>query len=147
MSLIEGVLGQCIGGSIEGGGALDGPISFTFLQFPAEILPNGRFCPKLRGCPPPPLPLRNSGSATTVRFHVGEWGCTVRSRCHRVPTWTGKMGRHFPVRESQGILNRLEKSGKITQNTGKLSEKCYELFFLIFKLTVYYLLKWRKFSN
>ena len=32
------------------------------------------------------------------------------------------MGRHFPVRESQGILNRLEKSGKITQNTGKLRE-------------------------
>ena len=34
------------------------------------------------------------------------------------------MGRHFPVREKSGnsILNRLEKSGKITQNTGKLRE-------------------------
>ena len=37
---------------------------------------------------------------------------------HRVPTRTGKtgkpgkIGRHFPVRKSQGILNRLEKSGK-----------------------------------
>ena len=43
----------------------------------------------------------------------------------RVNTRTGKpgkMGRHFPVRENQGILNRLEKSGKITQNTGKLGE-------------------------
>ena len=41
----------------------------------------------------------------------------------RVPTRTGKPGkmrRHFPVRESQGILNRLEKSGKITRNTGKI---------------------------
>ena len=35
-------------------------------------------------------------------------------------TW--KMGRHFPVRESQGILNRLEKSGKITRNTRKVRE-------------------------
>ena len=48
------------------------------------------------------------------RFH--DW--------HRVPTRTGKpgkMGRHFfQSGKSQGILNRLEKSGKITQNTGKL---------------------------
>ena len=28
----------------------------------------------------------------------------------------------FQSGESQGILNRLEKSGKITQNTGKLGE-------------------------
>ena len=44
----------------------------------------------------------------------------------RVPTRTGKpekMGRHFSVREkSRGILNRLEKSGKISQNTGKLKQ-------------------------
>ena len=44
-----------------------------------------------------------------------------------------KSRRHFPVRE---ILNRLEKSGKITQNTGKLREFqtniiCY--FSVIFK--------------
>ena len=43
----------------------------------------------------------------------------------RVPTLTGKpgkMGRHFQSGKSQGILNRLEKSGKITQNTGKVRE-------------------------
>ena len=43
----------------------------------------------------------------------------------RVPTRTGKpgkMGRHFPVREKSGNLVRLEKSGKITQNTGKIWE-------------------------
>ena len=28
----------------------------------------------------------------------------------RIPTRTGKMGRHFPVREKSGTLNRLEKS-------------------------------------
>ena len=48
----------------------------------------------------------------------------------------GKVGRHFPVREKSGNLNRLEKSGKITQNTGKLWEFqtkviCY--FLMIFK--------------
>ena len=38
-----------------------------------------------------------------------------------VPTRTGKKGKLFPVREkSQGILNRLEKSGNFTQNTGKI---------------------------
>ena len=52
----------------------------------------------------------------------------------------GKMGRHFPV--SPGILNRLEKSGKITQNTGKFRE----LNLVVFKCTVYHLLKWIKFS-
>ena len=47
----------------------------------------------------------------------------MSSDFNRVPTRTGKpgkMGRHFPVRERPGILNRLEKSGKITQNTGKI---------------------------
>ena len=48
----------------------------------------------------------------------------------RVPTRTGKpgkpgkMGRHFPVREKSGNFEQTgkvrEKSGKITQNTGKL---------------------------
>ena len=49
----------------------------------------------------------------------------LRSRSVRVPTRTGKpgkMGRHFQSGKSQGTLNRLEKSGKITQNTGKLWE-------------------------
>ena len=48
----------------------------------------------------------------------------------RVPTRTGKpgkpgkMGRHFPVREKSGNFEQTgkvrEKSGEITQNTGKL---------------------------
>ena len=50
---------------------------------------------------------------------------------------------------SQGILNRLEKLGKITQNTAKFRQFqtniiCY--FGVIFKWTVYYLLKLIKFS-
>ena len=59
----------------------------------------------------------------------------------------------FQSGKSQGILNRLEKSGKITQNTGKLREfqiniiwYFYKLFLVIFKWTVYCLLKWIKFS-
>ena len=53
----------------------------------------------------------------------------------------------FQSGKSQGILNRLEKSGKITQNTGKLMEfqkniNCY--FLVIFELTVYYFPKWKK---
>ena len=60
-------------------------------------------------------------------------------------TW--KNGKEF---SSQGILNRLEKSGKITQNTGKLREFqtniiCY--FLVIFKLTVYYFAKMHQFFN
>ena len=46
---------------------------------------------------------------------------------NRVPTRTGKpvkMGRHFPVGEKSGNFEQTgkvrEKSGKITQNTGKL---------------------------
>ena len=59
----------------------------------------------------------------------------------RVPTWPGKPGF-----SSQGKVK--EKLGKITQNTGKLeiSDKCYLLYLVIFKWTVYYLLKWMKFS-
>ena len=44
---------------------------------------------------------------------------------HGVPTWTGKPGKWegiFQSGKSQGIFNRLEKSGEITQNTGKLKE-------------------------
>ena len=47
----------------------------------------------------------------------------------------------FQSGKSQGILNRLEKSGKITQNTGKLKEFQTNIIFyflVIFKLTVYY---------
>ena len=40
----------------------------------------------------------------------------------RVPTRTGKWEGIFQSGKSQGILNRWEKSGKITQNTGKLRE-------------------------
>ena len=49
----------------------------------------------------------------------------------RIPTRTGfplglenleKWEGIFQSGKSQGILNRLEKSGKITQNTGKLRE-------------------------
>ena len=83
--------------------------------------------------------------------------------CDRVPTRTGKpgkpgkMGRHFPVREKSGNFEQTgkvrEKSGKITQNTGKVREfeiniiwYFYILFLVIFKWTVYCLLKWIKFS-
>ena len=70
---------------------------------------------------------------------------------NRVPTQTGKpgkMGRHFPVREKSGNFELTgkvrEKSGKITQNTGKLREFqtniiCY--FLVKFRLTVYYFAK------
>ena len=47
----------------------------------------------------------------------------------------------FQSGKSQGILNRLEKSGKITQNTGKLGEFQTNIIFyflVIFKSTVYY---------
>ena len=53
----------------------------------------------------------------------------------------------FQSGKSQVILNRLKKSGKIKQNTGKfkrISDKCYLLSLLIYKLTEYYLLKWIK---
>ena len=61
----------------------------------------------------------------------------------------GKWEGIFQSGKSQGILNRLEKSGKMTQTTGKFREFqtniiCYIL--VIFKCTVYYLLKWIKFS-
>ena len=56
-------------------------------------------------------------------------------------TW--KNGKTF---SSQGILNGLEKSGKshkILENSGNVRQM---LFVVIFKWTVYYLLKWLKFS-
>ena len=66
---------------------------------------------------------------------------------YRIPTGKpGKIGKHSP---SQGILNRLEKLWKITQNTGKVREFqtniiCY--FSVIFKWTVHYVLDWIKVS-
>ena len=52
--------------------------------------------------------------------------CLDKTFKRMVPTGTGKpgkMGRHFPVRESQGILPRLEKSQNFTQNIGKILKK------------------------
>ena len=60
----------------------------------------------------------------------------------RVPTRTGKTGkpgktgRHFPVREKSGNFEQTgkvrEKSGKTTQNTGKL-RKFQKKLFVIFQ--------------
>ena len=58
------------------------------------------------------------------------------------PTGTGKMGRHFQSGKSRGILNRLEKSGKITQNTFK--QMSFVIFSDIKKNGVLFL-KWIKF--
>ena len=41
-----------------------------------------------------------------------------------VPTWTGKWESIFQSRKTQGILLRLEKSGKYTKNTGKIRKSC-----------------------
>ena len=68
--------------------------------------------------------------------------CTFLTENHRVPTRTGKTGKPgkwegiFQSGKSQGILNRLEKSGKTTQNTGKLrkfQKKIICYFSMIFK--------------
>ena len=73
---------------------------------------------------------------STTYFHI----------TNRVPTRSGKtgkpgkMGRHFPVREKSGNFEQTgkvrEKSGKTTQNTGKLrkfQEKILCYFSMIFK--------------
>ena len=84
------------------------------------------------------LPARRGGGCLPARtgFPLG---------LENLEKWEGI----FQSGKSQGILNRLEKSGKITQNTGKYWEFqtniiCY--FLVIFKLPVYCLLKWIKFS-
>ena len=72
--------------------------------------------------------------------------CGQNDRHVRVPTRTGKtgkpgkMGRHFPVREKSGNFEQTgkvrEKSGKTTQNTGKLrkfQKKIICYFSMIFK--------------
>ena len=72
--------------------------------------------------------LSNSGETIYLKMDSETYYRVRRlwrlARGCRVPTQTGKMGRHaiFQSGKSQGILNRLEKSGKITQNTGKLRE-------------------------
>ena len=60
----------------------------------------------------------------------------------------GKWEGIFQSGKSQGILNRLEKSGKITKywKTEINWYKYYLIFLVIFKWTVHYLLKWIKFS-
>ena len=76
------------------------------------------------------------------RNTVNSWWCN-----DRVPT--GKMGRHFPVREKSG---NFEQIGKVRENhtkywkTAEIWAKYYLIFLVIFKWTVYYLLKWIKFS-
>ena len=60
-----------------------------------------------------------------------------------------KMGRHFPVREKSG---NFEQTGKVRENHTKywktpgIWDKYYLIFLVMFKWTVYYLLKWIKFS-
>ena len=56
------------------------------------------------------------------------------------PTWTGKMGKHFQSGKSQGTSNRLEKSGKFIQNTGK--EGIIASFFFLNFLIKIYSVKW-----
>ena len=69
----------------------------------------------------------------SVKLIFSVWGTfSFKEDQIRVPTRTGKpvkpgkMGRHFPVREKSGNFEQTgkvgEKSGKITQNTGKLRE-------------------------
>ena len=59
------------------------------------------------------------------------------------------MRRNFPVSEKS--VN-FEQTGKVRENhikywkTQGISDKCYLIFLVIFKLTLYYLLKWIKFS-
>ena len=67
----------------------------------------------------------------------------------RVPTPTGKIGRQFPFTEKSG---NFEQTGKVLENhtkTGKVGEfqiNVIYYFLVIFKSTVYYLLKYVKFS-
>ena len=62
-------------------------------------------------------------------------------------TW--EVGRHFPVMEKSG---NFEQTGKVGGNYTKILENlgnsgCCLLFLVIFKWTVYYLLKWIKLRN
>ena len=85
--------------------------------------------------------IRNDDHLVHIAHIEGEY--KVNLVFYRVPARTGKpgkMGRHFPVREKSGNFHQTgkvrEKSGKITQNTGKLREFqtniiCY--FLVIYK--------------
>ena len=63
---------------------------------------------------------------TLIQLKTGVEEFAMKSTNDRVPTQTGKPGKMgrgiFQSGKGQGILNRLEKSGKITQNTEKLWE-------------------------
>ena len=58
----------------------------------------------------------------------------------RVPTGTGKMGRHFPVREKSG---NFDQTGKVRENQTKywktegISDKYYMLFFSDCQINLY----------
>ena len=66
-----------------------------------------------------------SNFKTLLLYFNKETSCRVPTRTGK-PGKPGKMGRHFPVREKSGNFVQTgkvrEKSGKITQNTGKLRE-------------------------
>ena len=94
-----------------------------------------------------------SASSMLVRSLTQVWRLSLdQTNLFRVPTRTGKpgkMGRHFPVREKSG---NFEQTGKVRENHKKywktqgIWDKFYLIFLVIFKWTVYYLLKWIKFS-
>ena len=46
----------------------------------------------------------------------------VGNSLYMVPTWTEKMGEHFPVREKSG--NFYQNTGKLKKYTGKVREIC-----------------------
>ena len=54
-----------------------------------------------------------------------------------VPTWTGRPGKNGKTFSSQGILIRLEKSGKFTQNAGKVRKFKRVLIFIFFLWTLF----------
>ena len=88
--------------------------------------------------------------ANQVIVNIG--GCGIKSSMaignlqktrYRIPTHTGKPGKW------KGIFQSGQSEGKSHKNTGKFREFqtniiCY--FLVIFKWTVYYLLKWINFS-
>ena len=68
------------------------------------------------------------GQLNFVRCEQGFKGKSITWNCKAMSGFPlglenlGKWEGIFQSGKSQGILNRLEKSGKITQNTGKLRE-------------------------
>ena len=92
-----------------------------------------------------PMPWDWLGGTIMMCGQSDAWG--IWWALFRFPTGTGKPGKWegaFQSRICQGILKRLEKLGKITQNTEKLWIS--NIFLVIFKWTMYYLLKWIRFS-